>query len=150
MKLKPMQIIYILSFVVFVVLGIVYLNQKPKQSNFSFLQHNLNLQIERAESLAHQAKGLMYREKLDESSGMLFIFSNEAKRTFWMKNTYTPLDLIYISKDKKIIEIKENLEPCQANDCSTYTSVVEAQYVLEVNAGFVQKNNIQIGEEVAF
>jgi hypothetical protein len=148
--MKPMQIIYILTFTAFIILGVVYFQQKPKQGNFSFLQHNLDLQIERAESLAHQAKGLMHREKLDENSGMLFIFSNEAKRTFWMKNTYIPLDLIYISKDKKIIEIKENLEPCQANDCSTYTSVVEAQYVLEVNAGFVEKNQIKIGEEVAF
>jgi hypothetical protein len=148
--MKPMQIISILAFVVFVVLGIIYSNQKPKQGDFSFLQHNLNLQIEQAESLAHQAKGLMYREKLDENAGMLFIFSNEAKRTFWMKNTYIPLDLIYISKDKKIVEIKENLEPCRENDCPTYASTIKAQYVLEVNAGFVQKNNIQIGEEVAF
>ncbi len=145
-----MEIICIIAFVAFVVLGIIYSNQKPKQGNFSFPQHNLNLQIERAESLAHQAKGLMYREKLDENNGMLFIFANEAKRIFWMKNTYIPLDLIYISQDKKIVEIKENLEPCRENDCPTYTSTVEAQYVLEVNAGFVQKNNIQIGEEVVF
>jgi hypothetical protein len=148
--MKPMQIISILAFVAFVVLGIIYSNQKPKQGNFSFPQHNLNLQIERAESLAHQAKGLMYREKLDENNGMLFIFANEAKRIFWMKNTYIPLDLIYISKDKKIVEIKENLKPCQENDCPNYASTVGAQYVLEVNAGFAQKNNIQIGETVAF
>jgi hypothetical protein len=148
--MKPMQIIYILSFITFVVLGIVYFSQKPKQGNFSFPQHNLNLQIERAESLAHQAKGLMYREKLDENAGMLFIFSDESKRTFWMKNTYIPLDLIYISKDKKIMEIKENLEPCREDECQTYASENKVQYVLEVNAGFVQKNNIQIGEEVVF
>jgi hypothetical protein len=148
--MKPMQIISILAFVVFVVLGIIYSNQKPKQGDFSFPRHNLNLQIERAESLAHQAKGLMYREKLDENAGMLFIFSNESKRTFWMKNTLISLDLIYISKDKKIVEIKEGLEPCRENDCPTYASENKVQYVLEVNAGFVQKNNIQIGEEVAF
>jgi len=148
--MKPMQIIYILTFTAFIILGVVYFQQKPKQGNFSFPTHNLNIKVELAQSIAQQAKGLMYREKLDENAGMLFVFSNEAKRTFWMKNTYISLDLIYISQDKKIIEIKGNLEPCRENDCPTYTSAVEAQYVLEVNAGFVQKNNIQIGEEVVF
>ena len=145
-----MQIISIIAFIAFVILGIIYSNQKPKQGDFSFPQHNLNLQIERAENLAHQAKGLMYREKLDENKGMLFVFSNETQRTFWMKNTYISLDLIYVSKDKKIVEIKENIEPCQVDDCPTYTSENKAQYVLEVNAGFVQKNQIQIGETVVF
>lgn len=148
--MKPMQIISILAFLTFVVLGIIYFNQKPKQGDLSFPQHNLNLKIERAESLAHQAKGLMNREKLDENSGMLFVFSNETKRIFWMKNTYIPLDLIFISKDKKIVEIKEDLEPCRVDNCPSYTSETKAQYVLEVNAGFVQKNQIQIGEEVVF
>ena len=148
--MKPMQIICILALVAFVVLGAVYFSQKPKQGNFSFSNHNLNLQVELADDLRLQAKGLMYREKLEENSGMLFVFTNEARRTFWMKNTYIPLDLIFISKDKKITEIKENFEACRKGDCPTYTSNIEAQYVLEVNAGFIQKNQIQIGEQVVF
>jgi len=148
--MKPMEIICILALVAFVVLGAIYFSQKPKQSNFSFPDHNLNLQAELADNLRLQAKGLMGREKLEENSGMLFVFSNEAKRTFWMKNTYIPLDLIFISKDKKIVEFKENFEPCREDNCSTYTSNIEAQYVLEVNAGFIQKNQIKIGDNVAF
>lgn len=148
--MKPMQIISIIAVVAFVVLGAIYFNQKPKQGDFSFPQHNLNLRIERAEALAHQAKGLMYRESLDEDGGMLFVFTGEAKRTFWMKNTLIPLDLIFINGDKKIVEVKENFEPCREDNCPSYTSNVKAQYVLEVNAGFVQKNQIQIGEEVVF
>jgi len=148
--MKPMQIISIIAVIAFVVLGSIYFNQKPKQGSLSFPQHNLDLQIERAEALAQQAKGLMYRESLDENSGMLFIFTSEAKRTFWMKNTLIPLDLIFINGDKKIVEIKENFEPCREDNCPSYASAAKAQYVLEVNAGFVQKNQIQIGEEVVF
>jgi uncharacterized membrane protein (UPF0127 family) len=148
--MKPMQIISIIVVVASIALGAIYFNQKPKQGDLSFPQHNLNLRIERAEALAQQAKGLMYRESLDENSGMLFIFTSEAKRTFWMKNTLIPLDLIFINGDKKIVEIKENFEPCREDNCPSYASVAKAQYVLEVNAGFVQKNQIQIGEEVVF
>ena len=145
-----MQIIYILSFLAFIILGIFYFQQKPKQGNFSFPSHNLNIEVELAQSIAQQAKGLMNRKKLDENAGMLFVFTDEAKRTFWMKNTYIPLDLIFISKDKKIAEIKENFEPCQEDNCSTYKSENLAQYTLEVNAGFVEKNQIKIGEDVVF
>jgi hypothetical protein len=92
----------------------------------------------------------MYRESLAENAGMLFIFSSESPKTFWMKNTKIPLDLIFISADKKVAEIKENFEPCREANCPFYRSQAAARYVLEVNAGFVQKNDIQINDALSF
>lgn len=124
--------------------------KKMNTAQFSFSQHNITLQVELAENPFQWSKGLMYKTSLDQDKGMLFIFPNETYRSFWMKNTKIPLDLIFISKDKKIVDIKENFLPCLQVSCSYYKSNQPAKYVLEVNAGFVQKNQILIGEEINF
>ncbi len=90
-------------------------------------------------------QGLMFRKSLAENGGMLFVFPNEQARTFWMKNTMIPLDIIFIDSNSTIIDIKQNFAPCQKDPCETYTSL-PTQYVLEVNAGFVNRNNITIGD----
>lgn len=94
-------------------------------------------------------KGLMFREYLGEEEGMLFIFPIEYKHEFWMKNMNFPLDIIWIDKDKKIVDIKAGVMPC-AEACDNLIPIKEALYVLEVNAGFVKKNNIGLGDEVQF
>lgn len=90
-------------------------------------------------------KGLMFKEKLAKDKGMLFIWPDEKERTFWMKNTLIPLDLIFVSKDKNVVETT-SLEPCQADPCPTYTTSTKAQYVIEVNKNSVQKWKIQLGD----
>jgi len=149
-RLKPMQIIFIILAVALVALGIFVFGGKNKKSFVEFPSRNLKVEVELAENIVAQAKGLMFRKSLAPNSGMLFVFSDELQRTFWMKNTKIPLDLLFISTDKKIVEIKENFEPCQENSCPTYRSQLSAKYVLEVNAGFVKNNNIQPGEIVNF
>lgn len=124
--------------------------KKMRIEPVSFPQHSIVIKAEVAENSYQLAKGLMFRESLNENNGMLFIFNNEGNRTFWMKNTKIPLDLIFISKNKKIVDIKENFLPCSKNSCPSYTSTQPAKYVLEVNAGFVEKNKIQIDEEISF
>ena len=88
--------------------------------------------------------GLMFREKLDENNGMLFIFDNEVYQTFWMKNTLIPLDMIFIDKEMKIVNIKSAV-PCQEDPCVLYKSSKPAKYVLEVNGNFTIRNNIKTG-----
>jgi len=149
-KIKKMEIISIVLLVVIVAVGAIFFSSKNKKSFVEFPSHNLKIEVELAENIVAQAKGLMFRKSLAPNSGMLFVFSDELQRTFWMKNTKIPLDLLFISADKKTVEIKENFEPCQENNCPTYHSQVAAKYVLEVNAGFVKSNNIQLGETVAF
>jgi len=102
--------------------------------------------LELAITPAEQAKGLMHREYLAEDRGMLFIFEYEQMQSFWMKNTLIPLDMIFIDSDDKIVDIM-TAEPCEKEPCKSYTPKAEAKYVLEVNAGFAEKHNIEIGEE---
>ena len=57
--------------------------------------------------------GLMFRENMDSDRGMLFIFEKEGEYPFWMKNTLIPLDIIWINKDKEVVFISENAQPCE-------------------------------------
>ncbi|MBI5401239.1 DUF192 domain-containing protein [Candidatus Wolfebacteria bacterium] len=112
----------------------------------------LKVDVEVAANPYQWSKGLMFRDSLPEDSGMLFIFPNEEIKSFWMKNTFIPLDIIFISKNKEIVDIKENFEPCPDSKiiCPTYTSKEPAMFVLEVNSGYCAKHNIKIGDAVEF
>ncbi len=117
-----------------------------------FPKNNLKVDIEVAATPYQWSKGLMFRDSLPDGSGMLFVFPTEKTQSFWMKNTFISLDIIFISKDKKIVDVKENFEPCPAETimCPIYNSGAKSMYVLEVNAGFVKKNKIEIGDRVEF
>lgn len=106
------------------------------------------VEVEIADELQEQIKGLMFRQDLDWDDGMLFVYESEKKRSFWMKNTLIPLDMLFIDADFRIIDIKEDVQPCKTESCPTYPSMFPAKYVLEVNAGFVMTNNIKIGDSV--
>lgn len=104
--------------------------------------------IEIADDPFEQTKGLMYRSSLEWNNGMLFAFENEEIRSFWMKNTLIPLDMVFIDKDLKIVDIIENAQPCKTNNCPSHVSNQPAKYVLEVNAGYVKENKISVGDTI--
>lgn len=89
--------------------------------------------------------GLMYRKEMDDYNGMLFFFGNERPVRFWMKNTFIPLDMIFIKKDGTIFYIHENAQP---HDLTGISPDGEAIAVLELNAGLSDKLNIQKGDKV--
>ncbi|HAH19405.1 MAG: hypothetical protein A2Y00_09785 [Omnitrophica WOR_2 bacterium GWF2_43_52] len=107
------------------------------------------VEAEIADIDALRQRGLMYREGLPESKGMLFVFEKEARYSFWMKNMRFPLDIIWIDKDKRIVDIKTDVPTCNQT-CESLTPGDKALYVLEVNAGFAKKNEIKIGDRVSF
>lgn len=145
------KIMIILAIVLIILLIVgIYFVLKKERSEVWFKNQNLKVEVEVAETLWEQARGLMGRQSLAEDEGMLFVFSDEAPRSFWMKNTYIPLDLIFISQEKKIVEIKRNFEPCQESNCPVYRSQASAKYVLEVNGGFCEKHQIEVGDELDF
>jgi|GEM_PF-1622107 len=86
--------------------------------------------------------GLMCRDKLCRECGMLFVFYQETTLSFWMKNTYIPIDIIYISSQGEVIDIIRNAEPL--NDQMRYVSSKPAQYVLETNVDYLK--DIQAGD----
>ena len=135
---------------IFVVYPKFFLEKKKPVNFVVFPDNGLEIKVELAATPYDWAKGLMFRDKLAQNTGMLFVFPDEAIRTFWMKNTLIPLDIIYISKDNKIVDIKENFVPCPDSvlNCPTYQSKLPAMYVLELEAGVVRGNNISTGDSV--
>jgi len=106
--------------------------------------------VELAETQEERSRGLMYRETLDKDKGMLFIFDEEKEHSFWMKNTLIPLDIIWINKDKEVVDIKKNVQPCVEEKCEIFKPSNKAKYVLELNAGQSDKTNIKIGDRFNF
>lgn len=106
--------------------------------------------IEIADTMQKQEIGLMNREYLAPDVGMLFIFAKEEIHNFWMKNTLIPLDIIWINKNKKIIFIKENVQPCKIEQCELFTPNEKAKYVLEINGGLAEEMRFDIGDEINF
>jgi uncharacterized membrane protein (UPF0127 family) len=107
----------------------------------------VRLDIEIADEEAERMRGLMNRMSMPEFSGMLFIFERDEPRSFWMKNTYISLDIIYIDSRKEIVSIQKYTQP---QTTSSIPSEKPAMYVLEVNAGFTDKHGIQAGDKIDF
>lgn len=107
--------------------------------------------VEVADEDEERIKGLSDRESLDKDRGMIFVFDQKGKHSFWMKNVNFPLDLIYIS-DGKIVDIVKNAEPKSqdATDIQIYTPREDANYVLEINGGLSDEYGFEIGQDVTF
>jgi len=103
------------------------------------------LDIELAETPYEQQTGLMYRKSMETNQGMLFVYSKESIHSFYMKNTYIPLDLIFFGKDSTIVSFQENAIPL---DETSLPSKVPAQFILEVNAGKVKQWNLTEGDKM--
>jgi hypothetical protein len=102
--------------------------------------------VEMATTEEEKTTGLMYRKELAEGKGMLFDFTPEQEVSMWMKNTYIPLDMIFIRADGRILRIAENTEPLSTK---IIPSRGLAKGVLEVIGGTAQKYGIQPGDRVA-
>ncbi|WP_375238600.1 DUF192 domain-containing protein [Aurantibacter sp.] len=105
------------------------------------------LDIEFAETEYETQTGLMYRNSMKQNQGMLFIFKDEKPRSFYMKNTRIPLDIIYINANQKIVSFQENAEPFNQNSLPSNKG---AKYVLEVNAGLAKQWNLQVGNSISY
>ena len=104
----------------------------------------LPLNVEIPTDIRYFNLGLMFRESLDQNSGMLFIFDDVAQQSFYMKETRIPLDIAFINEDGIIESIKQ-LEPLDETPVSSEGEVVCA---LEVNRGWFEENNIEVGDEI--
>lgn len=104
-------------------------------------------EIEFAQGEYETSLGLMYRKTMEANRGMLFIFSEEEERSFWMKNTYIPLDIVYINAQKQIVSIFKNAKPLDESSCP---SNAPAMYALELNAGTCEKLGIQVGDTINY
>ncbi|MDO8527313.1 MAG: DUF192 domain-containing protein [Deltaproteobacteria bacterium] len=105
------------------------------------------LTVEVAQSAEERKTGLMGRENLPDNHGMWFVFSDDVQDPFWMKNTPLALDLIFVDKDSKIVDIIANATP---NSELLLVSHQKYRYVLEVKAGSAANYKIETGDKAEF
>lgn len=148
----------IFTVILILICGILLLNRFEKalvktgtQNVIITNQNNkdITINVDLAKTQAEQARGLSYRSKLDDYQGMLFIFDDKQVREFWMKDMNFPLDIVWLD-DNKIIKISNNLAPEGDKPANIYSSSNPVNYVLEVPAGFCEKNNIKAGDKIFY
>ena len=101
--------------------------------------------IEVADTPYKRQTGLMYRKQMDLNQGMLFVFDEERPQSFYMKNTYIPLDIIYIGKNHTVVSIQKDAKPL---DEKSLPSEGPAQYVLEINSGLSDQWELKKGDTI--
>lgn len=171
-KGKTLIYLVILVFVVIVMVGLGKFAKRPtggnimdgnsisQQSNeISFLKEGelelfnqedeliIKIDIEIADDDIQTTNGLMHRKSMEENQGMLFIFAEPEIRSFWMKNTYIALDLIFLDQNRRIVHIHEGAQP---KSQASIPSIKPAQYVLEVNEGFSARKFLKVGDWMNF
>ncbi len=106
---------------------------------------SITLDVEIADTFEEQKAGLMNRESLSDSSGMLFVFDEAESRSFWMKNTLIPLDMVFFNQNKEYVSVVRDAQPCPPEErvCPSYKSEGEAMYVLETNPGVVEDHILE-------
>ena len=107
--------------------------------------NDVPLTVEIADDSEKTTRGLMFRDRLADDRGMLFIFEKEHKYQFWMMSMKFNLDMIWLDANGKVVYIVEDAEPCideAHTSLCTYSPDEPAKYVLEVNSGFVKEHGI--------
>jgi len=113
-------------------------------------ENGKSVSVEIASSDEKKAAGLMYREKLEENSGMLFVFGYENNYSFWMKNMNFAIDMVWVDSSFRIVDITHTAQPCREEKCGMYSPNRRAKYVIEVNSGFAEANGVETGQRVYF
>ncbi|NOY22628.1 MAG: DUF192 domain-containing protein [Acidobacteria bacterium] len=133
---------------VFIMIGFCFTLTAKEKVRYGavILPDSTVLTMELATTQEQWIRGLMYRHTLAPNTGMLFIYDHPAPYAFWMKNCFIHLDIIWLSKDKKIVYYVENVPPCDQPDCPSYGSMNMAKYVVEANPGTVKNHKLQLGD----
>lgn len=144
--------VYVISFII-----PTKTDQSTEETEYKFMKEgsltftdSLNnpitkIDLEIADTDFDRQLGLMFRKSMETNQGMLFIFPVQETLSFWMRNTYLPLDMIFVNADKKIVTIHKNTKIL--SDLS-YASTEPAQYVVEVVAGFTDKFSVKVGDKI--
>jgi uncharacterized membrane protein (UPF0127 family) len=107
--------------------------------------HSFNIEVMVTDE--ERALGLMFRRSLPEKDGMLFLYDPPQPATMWMKNTFIPLDMVFISSEARVHRIEQNAEPFSTTLIPSDGDVVG---VLELNAGEVGKIGLKRGDKVIY
>ncbi len=121
-------------------------NSKAKTFELTLSQgdSSATVTVEIAATTRERQQGLMLRQELPEDEGMLFLFPRDVLIGFWMKNTYVPLDIAYISADGEVLEIRA----AKPLDETTLSPEQPYRYTLEVNQGWFERHGLSAGATV--
>lgn len=152
--MKKILIAYAALVLIVVLLAVAKFNGFNLLPNFNSAKVTVNNQtfnVEVAKDDKSRQVGLSNRESLGEDKGMLFVFPDKGRYSFWMKDTQIPLDIIYIS-DNKIVHIVKNAPPQKgkSGQLPIYTPPTEANHVLEINGGLSDRYGFNNGDAVTF
>jgi hypothetical protein len=135
--------------------GIISLPSDVKLESVEFPRGTVKLdsvvlEVQIADTDPRRVRGLMFQAQLPLDEGMLFVFDDATIRSIWMLNMQFPLDIIWIDDDNKVVFIEKNVPPCKTAletvTCPSYNGgSMDAKYVLEVTAGFVDEFKITTG-----
>ena len=129
--------------------GIAWAKEPAKGSKTSPLKKILvgktPLWVEVAETLEKQERGLMFRRSMPENEGMLFVYKEPIEMSFWMRNTFIPLDIAFIGADGVILNIHQ-ARPL--DESVLYRSAGSAKYVIETNQGWFARHGLGPGDKV--
>jgi len=146
---RIIKILLITTVVSILLLLNFYLFQKFKNcSNLKICYKNFCWKVKLSKTKKEREKWLMFVKKLSINEWMLFVFPLEGQYSFWMKNTYIPLDIIWLDKNFKIIKKRENASPCIStiSNCHIETNKIPSKYVLEIKWWLAKKLNINTWE----
>ncbi len=123
-----------------------------KDGELTFIDSSSNsvkakIDIQIADNDFDRELGLMFRKSMEENQGMLFIFPADTIQNFWMRNTFIPLDMIYINSKNDIVTIRHADKTLSDQ---TYSSTAPAMYVIEVNLDFTNKYKIKVGDKISW
>lgn len=106
------------------------------------------LKVDIADNEQERSRGLSGRKSLGKNEGILFVFQTPDKYSFWMKDMRFPLDIIWIDENKKISAVSKNIFP--ETFPASFSPSDSVKYVLEVNAGWTEKNGVKAGDLIEF
>ncbi len=144
-KLIKIFLILIIVFIAVLFLLKACNRKKPNYRDITVGNKKLNVMI--ADNAFLREKGLSGRDYLLDNQGMLFVFQKPGKYYFWMKGMKFPIDIIWFDKDKKIVDLKQNIKKDYKKLLKPNQKV---KYVLETNKGWLDKNNIKVGDQFKF
>ena len=139
--------IIILSSIIILLIILYFKKSTTKYTNIKIGDTEIRAEI--ADTFIKQTRGLMFRKSLPENEGMLFVFDEEGYHSFWMMNMSFPIDIIWVNKEKEVVDIVKNAQPCKFS-CLSYKPKERAIYVLEVNANFTSEHGIRTRSSVEF
>ena len=140
------NILLVFGIIAIIILLVIFmLNMPSKKGSISILRVGWRqYDVEIADTMMKQVKGLSSRSSLASANGMLFVFASSSMQSFWMHGMLIPLDFVWINQGQ-VIGITENVS---ADSKAIYRSPQPANQVLELNAGVVARDGIKVGDIV--